>query len=161
MDVRELEGVLAHEVSHIGNGDMVTMTLVQGIVNAFVMFFARIFAYTVARLGRKSNEAPSPMLYYVLVTVFEIVFLILGSIVIATYSRFREFRADSGGARLAGRDNMINALRALQHVTEIHDARAQQPAFQAMKISSSQKLMRLFSTHPPLEERIRRLELEG
>jgi heat shock protein HtpX len=161
MDVRELEGVLGHEVSHIANGDMVTMTLLQGIVNAFVMFFARILAYTIAKMGRKSDEAPSPILYYFLVTIFEIIFLILGSIVIATYSRFREFRADSGGARLAGRDNMINALRALERVTEIHDARAEQPAFQAMKISSSKSLLRIFATHPPLEERISRLELEG
>jgi len=163
MNMQELEGVLGHEIAHIQNGDMVTMTLLQGVVNAFVMFFARVVAFAITRLGRKSNDsgAPSIFLYSIVVFVLEIVFMILGSIVIATYSRFREFRADSGGARLAGRDKMINALKALERTVEIHDKHAEQPAIQALKISSPQGILRFFSTHPPLEERIARLEQEG
>ena len=163
MNSSEMEGVLAHEVAHIANGDMVTMTLVQGIVNAFVMFFARVLAFAVTRLGKRSDEASvgSSFFYTILVFVFEIMFMILGSIVIATYSRFREFRADSGGARLAGRDKMIGALRALERTIEIHDPKAEQPAIQAFKISSQSRFLRIFSSHPPLDERIARLEHEG
>jgi heat shock protein HtpX len=163
MRAYELEGVLGHEVSHISNGDMVTMTLVQGLVNAFVMFFARAIAYLVLRLGRRSDSSrdESPVLYSLLVMVFEILFFILGAIVIATYSRFREFRADSGGARLAGRDQMIDALKALQRTLEVRDERAEAPAFQSMKISNTRGLIHLFSTHPSLDERIARLEQEG
>jgi heat shock protein HtpX len=159
----DLEGVLGHEIAHIANGDMVTMTLLQGVINAFVMFFARVLAFAVTRMGKKSDEAvmESPFLYTILVFVFEIIFMILGSIVIATYSRFREFRADSGGARLAGRDKMINALKALEATLQIHDPKAEQPAFQAFKISSQKGFLRMFSSHPPLEERIARLQHEG
>ncbi len=158
MGPAELEGVLGHEVSHIMNGDMVTMTLVQGVVNAFVMFFARVLAYVCSRFGKREDEGVSPFLYSALVFVFEIVFMILGSIIIATYARFREFRADAGGAELAGRDRMIMALKALQRTVEVHDPHAEQPAFQTFKISSGQRLLHLFASHPPLEERIARLE---
>lgn len=160
MNSAEVEAVLAHEIAHVANGDMVTMTLVQGVVNAFVMFFARVLAYVVMRMGSKREDEGigSPFLYSLLVFVFEIIFMILGSLVIAAYSRFREFRADSGGARLVGRDKMILALRALERTTEIHDTRAEQPAFQTMKISNTKPIIRLFSSHPPLEERIARLE---
>jgi heat shock protein HtpX len=159
MDWAEIEGVLAHEISHIANGDMVTMTLLQGIVNAFVMFFARILAFVVTRIGKKSDsaEAPSPYLYTAFVFLFEFVFMILGSLVVAWFSRFREYRADAGGSNLAGKEHMIQALKRLQEVVEIKDTRVQQPAFQAMKISSKKSVFRLFSTHPPLEERIQRL----
>ncbi|MDB6081639.1 MAG: Protease HtpX [Chlamydiia bacterium] len=163
MNTPEIEGVLAHEIAHVANGDMVTMTLLQGIVNAFVMFFARVIAYAITRLGKKDDDKGmgSLFLYNMIVMGLEIVFMILGSIVIATYSRFREFRADSGGARLAGRDKMIGALRALERTVAIHDSRAEQPSIQAFKISSQQGLLRFFSTHPPLEDRIARLEQEG
>jgi heat shock protein HtpX len=163
MNGAELEGVLGHEVAHIQNGDMVTMTLLQGIVNAFVMFFARIVAFVVSRAlrGKDSEETGSSFTYMILVFFFEIIFMLLGSIIVATYSRFREFRADSGGARLAGRSKMIAALHSLERFVNTHDKRAEQPAFQAMKISSSTPILKLFSTHPPLEDRIRRLETEG
>jgi heat shock protein HtpX len=159
MDWAEIEGVLGHEMTHITNGDMVTMTLLQGVVNAFVMFFARVLAFAVTRMGRKSDssEAPSPFLYSALVFLFEICFMILGAIVVAWFSRFREFRADEGGARLAGRERMIQALEKLKEVVTIEDPRVQQPAFQALKISSKSGMLRLFATHPPLEERIARL----
>ncbi len=159
MNSAQLEGVLGHEIAHISNGDMVTMTLLQGVINAFVMFFARILAYVVSNLGKKEGERSSPFFYTMLVFVFEIVFMLLGSIVIATYSRFREFRADSGGARLAGRDKMISALHALEHT--VRDPKAEQSAFQAFKINNPQGIMRFFASHPPIEERIHRLETEG
>lgn len=160
MSTPEVEAVLAHEVAHVANGDMVTMTLLQGVVNAFVMFFARVLAYVVMRMGKSRDEEGigSPFMYSILVFVFEILFMILGTMVIAAYSRFREFRADAGGARYVGRDKMIQALRALEKTAEIHDPHAEQPAFQSMKISSTKPIMRLFSTHPPLQERIARLE---
>ncbi|MBS0634658.1 MAG: protease HtpX [Verrucomicrobia bacterium] len=160
MNSAEVEAVLAHEVSHVANGDMVTMTLLQGVVNAFVMFFARVLAYAVMRMGRSKDDESvgSPFMYSILVFLFEIVFMILGTIVIATYSRFREYRADAGGARLVGRDKMIAALEALGRTVQIQDPKAEQPAFQSMKISSGKPLMRLFSSHPPLEDRIARLQ---
>lgn len=158
MDRNEVEGVIGHEISHIANGDMVTMTLLQGIINAFVMFMARVLAYVVSGLGRDRDSESPTMLFYVLTFVFEIVFMFLGSIVIATYSRFREYRADAGGAELAGRMNMIHALQALQKYAKIQDPQAQQTAVQAFKISNPGGLLRLFASHPPLEERIARLE---
>jgi len=160
MNGQEVEAVLAHEVAHVANGDMVTMTLLQGVVNAFVMFFARVLAYVVMRMGRSRDEEGigSPFMYTILVFVFEILFMILGTIVIAAYSRFREFRADAGGARYVGRDKMIQALRALEKTSQIHDPHAEQPAFQNFKISNTKPIMRLFASHPPLEARIARLQ---
>lgn len=164
MNSSEVEAVLAHEVSHVANGDMVTMTLLQGVINAFVMFFARVLAYVVMRLGKQRDEEAlgSPFMYTILVFVFEVFFMVLGSMVVAAFSRFREFRADAGGARLVGRDKMIGALQALERVVNIRDPQVDQPSFQALKISNSKSVMfRLFASHPPLEERIARLERGG
>lgn len=161
MNSDEVAAVLAHEVSHVSNGDMVTMTLLQGVINAFVMFFARILAYAVSRMTNRNDESStvgSGILYTVLVFVFEIVFMVLGSLVIAAFSRFREYRADAGGARLVGRDKMVQALKALERTIEVRDPRAEQPAFQAFKISDGKSVMRFFASHPPLKERIMRLE---
>jgi heat shock protein HtpX len=163
MPQKDLEGVLAHEISHISNGDMVTMTLLQGVVNAFVMFLARILAFAFSGLGNKNREGSSSgsyMSYMLFVFVFEVVFMILGSLVIAAYSRFREYRADRGGAELAGKDKMIGALQYLLSTQNVHDAKAEQPAFQSMKISGAKKggFLSLFSSHPPLEQRIERLQ---
>lgn len=161
MNWNEIEGVLGHEITHISNGDMVTMTLLQGVVNAFVMFFARVIAFAITRMGKKSDsqsEEPSPLVYNLLVFVLEIVFMILGAIVIAAFSRYREFKADKGGSRLAGKENMISALRCLQSLHETPDPKAEQPAFQALKISNKKGILHLFSSHPPLEVRIQRLE---
>lgn len=158
MRPNEVEAVIGHEITHIANGDMVTMTLLQGVINAFVMFLARVLAYVVTSM-RNSEESSSPgFFYYVLVFAFEICFMFLGSIVIAFFSRFREYRADAGGALLAGKNNMIQALQALQRNIQIADPRADQPAMQALKISSTKSIMHLFATHPPLEARIARLE---
>jgi heat shock protein HtpX len=160
MKWNEIEGVLGHEISHIANGDMVTMTLLQGVINAFVMFFARVLAFVVTRIGRNREDSrePSPLMYNLLVIVFEIAFMILGTIVVAAYSRFREYRADEGGARLAGRDAMIQALTRLETVSTVEDPRTQNSAFQAFKISNPHGLLWLFATHPPLAQRIARLE---
>lgn len=160
MNSDQVEAVLGHEVTHISNGDMVTMTLLQGVVNAFVMFLARVLAYAVSSLTsrRDSESGPSTFMFQMLVFLFEIVFMVLGSIVVASFSRWREFRADAGGATLAGRHKMIDALEGLKRVTQIKDAAVDQPAYQALKISNPSGMMRLFATHPPLDERIARLK---
>lgn len=159
----EIEGVLGHEISHIANGDMVTMTLIQGIVNAFVMFLSRAIAFALVQAMRARDERDeggfSYGTYFIVSFVLEILFMIVGSIVVAWFSRFREFRADAGGAKLAGRNNMVNALKALLRTYEIRDPAASQPAIQTLKISGrGTGLMRLFATHPPLAERIARLQ---
>ena len=160
----EVEGVLGHEVTHIANGDMVTMTLIQGVINSFVLFLSRVLAFIVSQAirSRDDRDGGGGGMQYLLVVLFQIVLSILGSLVVFWFSRWREFRADAGGARLAGRQNMINALRALQRLQdpEVAQAEAQQhPAFQSLKISGpTGGIARLFASHPPLEERIARLE---
>jgi heat shock protein HtpX len=160
----EIEGVLGHEITHVSNGDMVTMTLLQGVVNAFAMFLSRVIAFAIAqamRGDRDDRERGGGMSYglqFVVQFALEIVFLILGSIVVAAFSRWREFRADAGGARLAGRQNMIAALQKLQRTYELVDTGAQ-PAIQTLKIAGKGTgLMRFFASHPPLDERIARLQ---
>lgn len=155
MNRAEIEGVLAHEVAHIANGDMVTMTLVQGVVNAFVMFFARIIGWAASQLV---DEEKRGIVNFISVIVFEILLSFLGMIVVAAFSRHREFRADAGAANLAGREKMVAALKSLQRYSERpSDTPASLAAFQ---ISSGGKsgLMALLSTHPPLERRIARLQ---
>ncbi|WP_191562007.1 protease HtpX [Metabacillus idriensis] len=152
MDDAAIEGVLAHEVAHISNGDMVTMTLLQGIVNTFVVFLARIAAWIASRFVR---EDMAPIVHFIAVLVFQILFSILGSLVVFAYSRYREFHADNGGADLAGKDKMVHALRSLKGYTQrIND---EQSSVATLKISGKRGLA-LFSTHPDLDERIRRLE---
>ena len=164
MGSNEVEGVLGHEITHVANGDMVTMTLIQGVINSFVLFLSRVLAFVISQALRSRDDRGSGggIFQYLLVIVFQIVFSILGSIVVNWFSRWREFRADAGGARLAGRPNMINALRALQrlHDPDVAAAEAQQhQAFQALKISGTRGgFMALFASHPPLEERIARLQ---
>ncbi len=162
MNQEELEGVLGHEITHVSNGDMVTMTLLQGVVNAFAMFLSRVIAFAISqamRGDRDSRDRQSPpMISFLIQMVLEIVFMLLGSIVIAAFSRYREFRADAGGAKLAGRTNMIRALESLKRTFEYVDPTAQ-PAVQSLKISGRPTgLMGLFASHPPLDERIARLQ---
>ncbi len=153
MDDAAVEGVIAHEVAHIANGDMVTMTLLQGVVNTFVVFLARIAAFIASRFVK---EEMAPIVHFIAIIVFQIAFSILGSIVVFAFSRYREFHADRGGADLAGKDKMVHALRSLQaytnRVTEEKDT-----AIASLKINGKRKSS-LFSTHPDLNERIRRLE---
>ncbi len=156
MNDREVDGVLAHEVAHIANGDMVTMTLVQGVVNAFVMFFARLAAFSLSQLV---DEEKRPLVRLVSTIAFEMILGILGMIVVASFSRAREFRADSGGARLAGRDAMVAALQKLKYNFEGPEETEGTPAIAALKISGrASKFMSLFSTHPDLDVRIERLQ---
>lgn len=161
MNTEEVEGVLAHEVAHVANGDMVTMALIQGVVNAFVMFFARIAAFALQnalRGDRDDDRAPvgGGWAYHISVMVFEIAFSFLGMFVIAYFSRIREFRADKGGAQYAGKQKMIAALRRLQMKTDFIDE--SQDNLRAFKISSKKGLMNFLSTHPSLEDRIAALE---
>jgi heat shock protein HtpX len=151
----EVEGVLAHEVSHIQNGDMVTMTLIQGVVNAFVIFFARIIANVVRQMV---DERISHLVFFVTSLVLDILLGILGMMVVAWFSRAREFRADAGAAALSSRDNMIAALQRLAANKGLVDN--SQPQLATMKISGGKGsgLMLLMSTHPPLEARIAALQ---
>lgn len=160
MSETEVEGVLAHEVAHIANGDMVTMTLIQGIVNAFVMFIARIIGFVISQNVREESR---PLVNMLVVLVLDILLSFLGMIVVAYFSRLREYRADKGGAELAGREKMVSALRALQMnygLPQDADEGANAPAYASLKIGSRKPsgILALFSTHPPLEERIRALQ---
>ncbi|OGR44586.1 MAG: zinc metalloprotease HtpX [Elusimicrobia bacterium GWA2_61_42] len=156
MDRAELEGVLAHEIAHVANGDMVTMTLIQGIINAFVMFLARVIAFFIANRGRDSESSSGPS--YLVIFLLEMALSVLGMIVVSAFSRRREYRADEGGAQLAGRTNMIKALEALQSTVAYADL-TNKEALATLKISGKPKgFFSLFATHPPLEERIARLK---
>jgi heat shock protein HtpX len=148
----ETEGVLAHELAHIQNGDMVTMTLIQGVVNAFVLYLSRV----IAGIVRNAVDARYAMIVGFAVTIaLDILLGIFGMMIVAWFSRAREFRADAGAASLAGREKMIAALRRLQSTTKLIDNR--EPALATLKINN-QRAMLLFATHPPLEARIQALE---
>ncbi len=149
MSRNEVEGVAAHELAHIKNGDMVTMTLLQGVMNAFVMFFARIVAFAVSQGTREENRY---MVRSLVTFVAEIVLGLAGMMVVCAFSRWREFRADRGGAQYAGKNDMIAALQRLAANREMYDT---QPGLAAFKISGPRSTW--FSTHPPLEVRIKAL----
>jgi len=159
MDGDAVEGVLGHEIAHIANGDMVTMTLLQGVINTFVMFFARVAAWAISNAmagDRDRDRSPSPMIYWITLMVFEIVFSLLGAMVVAAFSRWREFRADRGGATVAGKTKMIHALQSLKGTLDKVDN--SHPALASFKISGRPKgLLALLATHPDLETRIERL----
>jgi len=152
MKREEAAAVLGHELGHIANGDMVTMTLIQGVVNAFVMFFARIIAFAVRQVV---HEKIAWMVSFAVRIVMEIVLGILGMLVTSWFSRQREFRADAAGAALAGRENMVAALERLRTTVERVDTA--HPSLAAMKISGRKGWLHAFSTHPPLEVRIEAL----
>lgn len=152
MNQKEAEAVLAHEVSHVANGDMVTLALIQGVVNTFVIFLARVIGNVVDRTVFKSEDGRG-MAYFATVIVAELVLGILASIIVMWFSRQREFRADAGGARLAGTANMIGALERLRAVHNPHPLPEKMAAF-GINGGVPSGLKRLFMTHPPLEERI-------
>jgi heat shock protein HtpX len=155
MTQQEAEAVLAHEVSHVANGDMVTLALIQGVVNTFVLFLSRVIGHTVDRVIFKNEEGHGPA-FWVTVFIADMVLGILASIIVIWFSRQREFRADAGGARLSNRPAMIAALERLRslHPQPLPDKMA------AFGISGGKAagLKRLFMTHPPLEERIAALK---
>ncbi|MDP2105291.1 MAG: protease HtpX, partial [Desulfobulbaceae bacterium] len=156
MNRRQVEAVLAHEVAHIANGDMVTLTLIQGVVNTFVIFLSRVAAYAVdSFLRRDDQESRGPGLGYMISSlVFEIMFGILASIVVMYFSRQREFRADAGASELLGdRHPMIDALRALGNMQA-----GELPKELAASGISGRGMMAVFSSHPPLELRIAALQ---
>ncbi|MCO5144022.1 MAG: protease HtpX [Oligoflexia bacterium] len=157
MSKEEVEGVLAHEVAHIANGDMVTMTLVQGVVNAFVMFFARILAHAASQFV---DEDKRTIVQFGIVLVLEIFLGMLGMIVVSAVSRQREYRADLGGAKLSSTSNMIAALEKLKKNYSIRvPEESNQPALATLKISGKAGgFAKLFSTHPDLDDRILRLQ---
>ncbi|MCG8324707.1 MAG: protease HtpX, partial [Thiotrichales bacterium] len=156
MDKGEVEAVLGHEVSHVANGDMVTLTLVQGVVNTFVIFFSRIIGHLVDRLIFKVQRGHGPGFW--IGTIFaQLVLSILASIIVMWFSRYREFRADAGGADLAGRQKMIAALKKLQQVSQPQPLPDEMSAF-GISGSRTGGWKKLFMTHPPLEERILALE---
>ncbi|MEQ1879916.1 MAG: protease HtpX [Burkholderiales bacterium] len=152
----EAEAVLGHEVAHIANGDMVTLTLIQGVVNTFVIFLSRVIGQIVDRVVFKTERGQGPA-FFVTYIVAELVLGVLASIVVMWFSRQREFRADIGGARLAGRQSMIAALRRLQSVHEPSALPAKLAAF-GISGGGASGLRKLFMSHPPLEERIAALQ---
>jgi heat shock protein HtpX len=152
---REVEAVLGHEISHVANGDMVTLTLLQGVVNTFVVFLSRIVGFVVDRVLLRNERGAGPG-FFLASLVAQILLGILASMIVMWFSRQREFRADAGGAKLAGRDSMIRALQGLQRSTQP----AQLPeAMRAFGIAGGHgRFGRLFMSHPPLEERIAALQ---
>ncbi len=154
----EAEAVLAHEVSHVANGDMVTLTLIQGVVNTFVIFLSRVVGQIVDRVVFKTERGQGPA-YYITMIVAQLVLGVLASVIVMWFSRQREFRADAGGAKLAGRGKMIAALERLRAA---HEPAALPDKMAAFGISGGAKgFTRLFMTHPPLEERIAALRGGG
>ncbi len=151
----EVEAVLAHEVSHIANGDMVTMTLLQGVLNTFVIFFARVVAMIVDNFLRRDGdeEGLGTIAYIAVVFVMEMLFGILASIVVAWFSRQREYRADAGAARLASRDKMVAALERLRQKSAVAEPQLE-GQLAAFGINGKSSMMELFMSHPPLEKRI-------
>ena len=153
MDADEVEAVIGHEISHVANGDMVTMALMQGVVNTFVYFFATVIGHLVDRVVFKTERGYGPA-YYITQMAAQVVLGILASMLVMWFSRYREFKADAGGANLAGREKMIAALRALQRGHEVEDLPGQLAAFGI----NGGGVRKLFMTHPPLEERIAALQ---
>ena len=154
MSADEVEAVVGHEISHVANGDMITMALMQGVVNTFVYFFATIIGHFVDKVILKNEESGYGWAYYVTQMVAQIALGILASMLTMWFSRYREFRADEGGANLAGREKMIAALQALQRA---HEPEALPGQLAAFGINGG-GTMKLFMTHPPLEERIAALQ---
>ena len=146
----EVEAVLAHEVSHIANGDMVTLTLIQGVVNTFVIFLARLIAGAI----RQNNQQLGTFAYFGIVIALEMLFGVLASIIVMWFSRQREYRADAGAARLEGANKMVAALKRLQHN---HESRLE-GSMAAFGIAGGGKKSELFMSHPPLEKRIAALQ---
>ena len=159
MSREEAEAVLGHEISHVANGDMVTLALIQGVVNTFVVFFAKIVGILVDRVVLKNDPRNGPGIgAFVAEIAAQVVLGILASMIVMWFSRQREFRADAGGANLAGRQKMIAALERLKMN---HEQAAMPQNMAAMAISSQGGFSRLFMTHPPLEERIEALKAAG
>jgi heat shock protein HtpX len=156
MNPDQAEAVLGHEVTHVANGDMVTLSLIQGVVNTFVFFLSRVIGHVVDRVVFKVERGHGPA-YWITAIVAQIILGILASAIVMWFSRYREFRADAGGARLAGRDRMISALRQLKRSLDQPHLPEQLEAF-GISGGFRQGVARLFMSHPPLDARIAALE---
>lgn len=160
MSANEVEAVLAHEIGHVANGDMVTLALIQGVVNAFVMFFARLIGNFVDRVVFKNESNQAGMGYFITSMVMDVLLGFLASMIVMWFSRMREYRADEMGAKLAGKDKMISALNALKPSSERPDQMP--PAMKAFAISEGREqsfsLASLLRTHPSLDDRIKALQ---
>ncbi len=156
MGRHEIEGVLAHEMAHIRNGDMVTMTLIQGVINTFVIFASRVAAYAAMQVLGRDNQAIGGLAYFVVSMVFQVLFGMLASVIVYAFSRWREYGADYGGAQFAGKQKMIAGLKFLQNHKAAIDTSNQ--ALATMKIADKASFAEWFSTHPPLEKRIAALQ---
>jgi heat shock protein HtpX len=156
LDQREVEAVLGHEISHVANGDMVTLALIQGVVNTFVVFLSRVVGFVVDRAVFRTERGYGPG-FFITSLIAQLLLGILASMIVMWFSRRREFRADAGGASLAGTPNMIGALRSLQRASQ---PTALPPSMRAFGISGGRAagFRRLFMSHPPIEERIAALE---
>ena len=152
MSKNEVEAVLAHEVSHVANGDMVTMTLIQGVVNTFVVFLSRVIGHIVDRVVFKVERGHGPA-FWIVSIIAEIILGFLAMTLVMWFSRYREFRADEGGAKLAGKANMIAALGKLKSFQGSPDMPDEMAAFAI----NAGKIQKLFASHPPLEKRIENL----
>lgn len=159
MSPRELEAVLGHEMSHVASGDMVTLGLLQGVLNTFVIFLARVMGSAIDGMigGRREESEPGGLFYFLIVVILEILFGVLATLVVMAFSRHREFSADAGGAKLAGSESMIAALRALE-MSVAEPLPGQLRAFGIRGGTSRGGLRRLFMSHPPIEDRIAALE---
>ncbi|MCC8986557.1 MAG: protease HtpX [Candidatus Contendobacter sp.] len=160
MSAEEAEAVLGHEVTHVANGDMVTLSLLQGVLNTFVIVLARVVGYAVDQFLAKDNQRGPGIGYYLASFVMELLFGFLASLIVMWFSRYREFHADAGGARLAGRSKMIAALERLQQLHEPSQLPSQMAAF-GITGGLSDGLRKLLMTHPPLEERIAALRQQA
>ena len=156
MSADEVEAVLGHEVSHVANGDMVTMGLLQGVVNTFVIFLSRVIGHVVDRVVFKTERGYGPA-YFIVSIVAQIFLSIFATMIVMWFSRRREFRADEGGAHLAGRQRMVDALKALQRAHQPSDLPRELQAF-GIHGNLKDQAKKLFMSHPPLEERIAALE---
>jgi heat shock protein HtpX len=159
MDSDEAEGVLGHEIAHIVNGDMITMTLLQGVINAFVMFFAHIATMIIDNMMRGDDNRGRGLGFFAghfVYMGFSVLFGILAAPILMGFSRSREFRADKGSAKYCGKEKMIKALEKLKE--NYPKLKEEKPEFAAFQISSKQSIMELFSSHPPLEKRIEALK---
>lgn len=158
-DREEVRAVLAHEIGHVANGDMVTLSLIQGVINTFVMFFARIIGHTIDRVVFKNEDGPG-LAFFAITIVTELILGFLASMIVMRFSRYREFRADAAGAHLAGRGAMINALQRLKMEVDAKVPSSMPDSIYAFGISGGfkERMSDLFASHPPLEQRIAALQ---
>jgi heat shock protein HtpX len=153
MSKNEIEAVLGHEISHVANGDMVTLTLIQGVVNTFVVFLSRIIGHVVDRVVFKVERGHGPA-FWIVSIIAQIILGFFATMIVMWFSRYREFKADAGGAKLAGRNNMVAALKRLK---QLQDSPPLPDEMAAFAISAG-KVQKMFSSHPPLDERIKQLQ---